>query len=147
MELVEMATQIVTAQASSQAMSTEELKEAVKGIFEELKHCARGEMSPADSLAHLIESPHLSIKNDHILCLECGRKMKLLGNKHLETHNMTPTEYKIKYGIKKTTSLSSRNLTHKRKRQAIARGAGAGLHKWRKENGYGHPEIIEGVGP
>lgn len=33
----------------------------------------------------------------YITCLECGKKMKKITNKHLSIHNMTPNDYRIKY--------------------------------------------------
>ena len=34
---------------------------------------------------------------DHIVCLECGEKMKTLSNTHLKTHGLTHSQYKMKH--------------------------------------------------
>lgn len=39
-------------------------------------------------------SVRASVKKDHVICLDCGKKMKML-KRHLSTeHNMTPEEYR-----------------------------------------------------
>lgn len=51
----------------------------------------------------------LSEKN-RIQCLECGEYLKKISNTHLRLHNMTETEYKLKYG---SNSLSSEAFREK----------------------------------
>lgn len=49
----------------------------------------------------------LSKEGNYVNCLECGRPMKIVNMTHLKTHNLTPTEYKLKYGIEIITSDAS----------------------------------------
>jgi hypothetical protein len=46
--------------------------------------------------------------NDYLICQICGEKLKSISNNHLQKHNITPNDYKLKYGIK---SLMSNTLT------------------------------------
>jgi predicted transcriptional regulator len=40
-----------------------------------------------------------SVRKDHIVCLDCGKRMKML-KRHLSTeHNMTPEEYKVRWNL------------------------------------------------
>jgi predicted transcriptional regulator len=40
-----------------------------------------------------------SVKPDHLVCLEDGKKLKMLG-RHLRTvHNMTPDRYRARWGL------------------------------------------------
>jgi hypothetical protein len=50
----------------------------------------------------------LSKKDNYLICSICGEKMKHINNSHLKTHNTTPEEYKLQYGI---NSLMSNSLT------------------------------------
>lgn len=44
-------------------------------------------------------SVRASIKRDHLVCLEDGKKMKML-KRHLKTeHNMTPDEYRTRWSL------------------------------------------------
>ena len=47
-------------------------------------------------------------EDDFLVCAICGEKMKTINNKHLETHNILPYEYKLKYCV---NSLMSNKLT------------------------------------
>lgn len=53
--------------------------------------------------------------DNNIICEVCGEKMKKLTNTHLKKHNITPTDYKIKYKkistVSKTTSILQSNKT------------------------------------
>lgn len=59
-----------------------------------------------------------SIGKDSITCLICGAKMTVL-TKHLkDAHKMEAKEYKAKFGLPKTQSLCSRNLSEAKRAQA-----------------------------
>ncbi len=52
-----------------------------------------------------------SILEDKIICLECGGEFKQLTGRHLASHNLTPTEYKKKYGFSMNTPLLAKSVT------------------------------------
>lgn len=46
-----------------------------------------------------VVSVRASVKKDHLVCLACGKKMKMI-KRHLNTeHSMTPKEYREAYGL------------------------------------------------
>ena len=63
-----------------------------------------------------------SIKASSIVCLECGKSFKVLGNRHLATHGLDAKSYREKYGMKKDTPLCAKDyLKASRERMASMR--------------------------
>ena len=69
-------------------------------------------------------SVRASVKNDHLVCLEDGKKLKML-RRHLMTHyNMTPDDYRAKWNLPKDYPMVAPNYTEKRR--ALAKEIGLG---------------------
>ncbi|WP_108810354.1 MucR family transcriptional regulator [Sphingorhabdus sp. Alg231-15] len=65
-----------------------------------------------------------SIKPDYIVCLEDGKKLKML-KRHLMTHyGMTPDEYRVKWGLPSNYPMVSPNYAEQRRELAKAIGLG-----------------------
>ncbi|MDR1126470.1 MAG: MucR family transcriptional regulator, partial [Deltaproteobacteria bacterium] len=59
-----------------------------------------------------------AIKEKSITCLECGRTFKLLSGIHLKkAHDLTPVQYREKYGYKKGTPLVCKSLQRERRKK------------------------------
>jgi predicted transcriptional regulator len=132
--LVEMCTDIVSAQAGHTAMSSEDIVESLRRVFRTLQEVQllggaaeneEGSVTPRD--------PQASIQRNQVLCLECGKAFKLLSNRHLALHDLTPRAYKHKYGIRMTQALSARTLSTRRSKLAKELGMGKQLAEWRAE--------------
>ena len=63
--------------------------------------------------------PLRSIQEHSITCLVCGQTFKQLSAKHLALHNLTPRDYRIRYGIPLRHPLSARDVSEKRRETAI----------------------------
>jgi len=132
--LVEMAAEIVQAQASKSSMSSDEIIASLKDVF-----CALTSMRSAESQdlnlgeipsgeAILAQEapqpmdPKDSIQENKIVCLECCAEMRQLTAKHLAGHGLTPKEYKKKWGFAMKQPLSAKALTKARSKAAKKRG-------------------------
>lgn len=134
--MVEMAAEIVVAQASNTRMSPEEVNESLIKTFEALKAIKAmeegGEAAPADSgLAEIRQNALKSIQRTKVVCLECAKEFKQLTNRHLALHGLNSKEYKKKWGIPARQSLAAKSLTAKRRKMAKERGLGEMLKKAR----------------
>lgn len=68
-----------------------------------------------------------SIQPDFIVCLEDGRCMKML-KRHLKTaYNMTPEQYRERWGLPSNYPMVAPNYA--KKRRSIAKGIGLGTHR------------------
>jgi predicted transcriptional regulator len=130
--LVEMSAEIVAAQARQRNLSPEEIAESLRKVFITLKQVQQSDngIEPEETVSR---DPQSSIQRNHVLCLECGKTFKLLSNRHLALHNLTPREYKLKYGIRMTQALSARTLSARRRKLAKDLGMGKQLAAWRAE--------------
>ena len=70
-----------------------------------------------------------SIKPDYIVCLEDGKKLKML-KRHLMTHyNMTPDEYRQKWGLAADYPMVAPNYAEQRR--SLAKKIGLGTKRGR----------------
>ena len=66
---------------------------------------------------------------DAIFCAECGKKFKSL-KRHLRTeHDLTPHDYRAKWGLKKDSPMVAANYSAARSELAKTRGLGQGGRK------------------
>ncbi len=78
-----------------------------------------------------------SVKPDYIVCLEDGKKMKML-KRHLMTHyNMTPDQYRAKWGLPADYPMVSPNYANQRRELAVQIGLGKSGRGGRKRKAIG----------
>jgi predicted transcriptional regulator len=136
--LVELCAEVVTAQAQSRQMTSDEVAGSIRTVFQTLQELAQHIQVPVEhetdvheTLALLRRQPQKAFQRTKVFCLECGKPFKLLSNRHLATHKLTPRAYKKKWGFPLRTSLSSQTLTARRRQLAKSRGMGSALAEWR----------------
>jgi len=115
----EKALEIVKAQASVRSMTTQEMTEMVRELSKELSNLAGGkkEEEPSEVVEQQQRPVKNSIREKSVICLECGKPFKVLTKRHLETHGLTPDEYKEKWGMKKNQALIAKELARQRKKK------------------------------
>lgn len=108
-------------------MPVDVIEQCLQAVFKTLQECQETSPEPVrelmpspqssllDSLRH---TPRSSIQPNCVYCLECGSALQLLSFRHLATHGLTHREYKRKWGLPLSTSLSARMITAKKRKQA-----------------------------
>ena len=90
--------QIVSAHVSNNHVDSNNLPELIQKVYSALSAV---ELSGGDAACKRPDPAvpiHKSIKPEYIICLEDGKKLKML-KRHLKTaYNMTPEEYKDRWG-------------------------------------------------
>ncbi len=130
--LVEMCAEIVAAQAGHTRLTPDEIGDSLCQVFRTLQDVQRTGQS-TDIEESIARDPQSSIQRNQVVCLECGKPFKLLSNRHLALHGLTPREYKQKHGIRMTQALSARTLSQRRRKLAKELGMGKQLAEWRAE--------------
>jgi predicted transcriptional regulator len=118
-EHVQHALEIVKAQASVRNMTEEEINSMVNRIASQLKEIIGNEGSPeqAQEGQKPAIDPKKAIRENSVVCLECGKKFKVLSKRHLAAHGLTPQEYREKWGFKKNTSMIAKSLARQRRKK------------------------------
>lgn len=109
---------ITQAQAGVRAMSAEEIVayavEVARGIHALVEGEATVPQAPEGGSSPIMD-PKKSIRENAVICLECGHKFKMLTRRHLSQHGLTPRQYREKYGFKKNASLACRSIQKMRR--------------------------------
>ena len=100
--LSELTTQIVAAYVSKNVVPALELPTVIASVYNALARVSPVDTQlPAEPATPLI--PAVSIKKsvtpDHIICLEDGKKFKSLKRHLSASYNLTPDEYRAKWGL------------------------------------------------
>ncbi len=139
---VKQALEIVKAQAGVRNMTEEEINSMVKSIAQSLKEVTEAQpteqkseqaSSPEEQTPHV--DPKKAIKEKSIVCLECGKSFKILTKKHLASHDITPEQYKEKWGYKKKQSLVCKSLARERRKKMQE------MQLWKKREKPQKPKI------
>lgn len=142
-KLLEIAAEIVQAQASLNRMSPEEIESTLARTYNALYKMQQAEAEGkgvagergADEVPVAEAAPpdpKASIQENKVVCLECGAEMRQLTANHLATHSMSPREYKKKWGFPLKQPLSARSLTKSRSKSAKKRGVPPELKEYQE---------------
>ena len=127
--IVDMTTDIVAAYVGNNVVSTADLPALIQSIHRALTGVVAGgevkEVAPKEPAVPLKRS----ITPDFLICLEDGRKFKSL-KRHLRTkYNMSPEDYRSKWGLPKDYPMVAPNYARARSELAKQMGLGQGGRK------------------
>ena len=128
-EIIEMTADIVSAYVGNNTVPATELPALIQNIHRALTSVS-GEAEPAPEAPREPAVPvRKSISPDFLVCLEDGRKFKSL-KRHLRTkYNMSPEEYRGKWGLPKDYLMVAPNYAKARSDLAKQMGLGQGGRK------------------
>ena len=120
--LVTLTADIVAAHVGNNSVAISDLAlliQTVHGALTGLGETAEPEVKQEPAV-----SIRASVKPDHIVCLEDGKKLKML-RRHLMTHyGMTPDDYRAKWGLPADYPMVAPNYAERRR--ALAKEIGLG---------------------
>ncbi len=121
-DLLGLTEKIVSAHVGNNAMSSSGLPNLIKTVHAALTNIiTAGEAPPTPEPAVPIKQ---SVTPSHIACLEDGKKFKML-KRHLRTdHNMTPKEYRERWGLAPDYPIVAPKYAQKRSELAKKIGLG-----------------------
>jgi len=98
-ELLKLASDIVAAYVSTNPLPANELPALLRSI-----HATLGALTGAQGADVLTsQKPAVSVKksvtNEYVICLEDGKKLKMLKRYLRSNYNLTPEEYRAKWGL------------------------------------------------
>jgi len=115
-----MVSTIVSAYVSNNSIAPNQLPELIATVHEALEADGEEEAARREPAVPIKKS----IKPDYIVCLEDGRKLKML-KRHLRTaFNMTPDQYRAKWGLPENYPMVAPKYAAKRSELAKKIGLG-----------------------
>jgi len=126
---IELAAEIVSAYVSNNSVPASDLPGLLNDVHSALVRVSSGVAVAAPEAAKPAVPPKKSITNDYIVCLEDGRKFKSL-KRHLRTqYNMSPEEYREKWGLAADYPMVA--PAYAKARSALAKQMGLGQQRRR----------------
>jgi predicted transcriptional regulator len=97
-DLLALTTEIVAAHVSNNTVSVSDLPQLINQVYNSLANIGNLPATPAERPQPAVPIKK-SIQQDYIVCLEDGKKLKML-KRHLKTaYNMTPEAYRERWGL------------------------------------------------
>lgn len=126
LELLNMTSTIVAAHVGHTSTKPEEIASLIDTVFNKLASISLPESGTYERPEPAVPICE-SITDDHLICLEDGRKMKMLKRHIGSVYNMTPEQYREKWGLPDHYPMVAPNYALKR--QQLAKKIGLGHHR------------------
>ena len=133
-EILKMTTEIVVSHASLTELTPEQLVQEIKDVHNPLASLESGEIleGPVSEKAEEtggVKKPSIPLKEivkaKHVVCLECGKKLKTLRTHLRKAHGLTPKEYYQRFDLDpKKFPLVCKEYSAARSQLAKSRGFG-----------------------
>jgi predicted transcriptional regulator len=122
--LIELTADVVAAYVSNNPVPASELPNLIADVHAALGRVGTAnEPAPAEKQKPAV-SPKRSVHDDYIICLEDGKKFKSL-KRHLMTHyNLSPEQYREKWGLDANYPMVAPNYAKARSQLAKKMGLG-----------------------
>jgi predicted transcriptional regulator len=121
--LITLTSDIVAAHVSNNSVAVSDLPILIQNVYTALSGL-QAEVAPPQPKPEPAVSVRASIKPDYIVCLEDGKKLKML-KRHLMTHyQMTPDDYRAKWGLPADYPMVAPNYADQRRSLAKKIGLG-----------------------
>ncbi len=134
-DVLRMAVDIVAAYVSSNQIQSGQISEAINSVFGSLNALNNGAGNPSRKDQKPAVSIRRSITPDFIVCLEDGKKMKMLKRHLRTTFAMTPEDYRSKWDLPSDYPMVAPNYAKKRSEFAKKIGLGKNSGKKKKATG------------
>lgn len=122
-ELLALTSEIVSSHVANNTVEKGDLVELIQSVYGKLNDIASGEDEKKQNLTPAVPVKK-SVTADHIICLEDGKKLKMLKRHLMTAYGLTPDEYRAKWGLPSDYPMVAPNYAAKR--QELAKKIGLG---------------------
>lgn len=124
---------IIKAYLKKNELPKEQLRSLIHSVHQALKHQENGNGETLSNVNQPAIPVSKSITPDYLICLEDGRRLKML-KRYLRSHfRMTPEEYRVKWGLPADYPMVAPNYARMRSEFARQTGLGHGRTPRRKK--------------
>ena len=124
-ELLELTAEIVVAHVGNNTLPVSDLPSLIEDVYKTLRNL--GDASPDPEQLTPAVPVKKSVFPDYIICLENGKKLKMLKRHLMTAYNMTPEEYREKWGLPHDYPMVAPNYAAAR--SALAKKMGLGQRR------------------
>ena len=125
-ELLRMTADLVAAYVSNNTLPAAQLTEVINAVYGSLKSLEGQVAPPQPELLKPAVPIRKSVTPEFLICLEDGKKLKMLKRHLRSTYNMTPDEYRSKWGLAPDYPMVAPNYAERRSEFAKKIGLGRG---------------------
>lgn len=122
-ELLSLTADIVSAHVGNNLVGVSDLPTLIGGVYAALSSLGAAPAPPAAKQEPAV-SIRASIKPEYLVCLEDGKKMKLLKRHLMIHHRMTPNAYRAKWNLSSDYPMVAPDYAARRRALAIEAGLG-----------------------
>jgi predicted transcriptional regulator len=98
-ELLRMTAEVVSAYVSNNTLATGQLADVIQAVYNSLRGLEGQVAEPAAEPQKPAVAIRKSVTPEFLICLEDGKKLKMLKRHLRSTYNLTPDEYRAKWGL------------------------------------------------
>jgi predicted transcriptional regulator len=123
-QLLRMTTEVVAAYVSNNTLPTGQLADVIASVYSSLRALDHGPMDGRGDAIKPAVPVRKSITPDYLICLEDGKKLKMLKRHLRSTYGLTPDAYRAKWGLPADYPMVAPNYAQAR--SAFAKQIGLG---------------------
>lgn len=122
-DLLTLTADIVSSHVANNTVAVSDLPNLIENVYNALSQLGSAPVK-VETKQEPAVSVRSSVKPDYIICLEDGKKLKML-KRHLMTHyNMTPEQYRAKWNLPADYPMVAPNYANQRRQLAKKIGLG-----------------------
>ena len=114
-DLLEMTAEVAAAYVSNNVVPSDELPDLISRIHSALASAGTVESEPEPEKQKPAVSVRRSITPEHLICLEDGKKLKMLKRYLRSQYNLSPDEYRRKWNLPSDYPMVAPNYAEKRR--------------------------------
>jgi predicted transcriptional regulator len=122
--MVSLTADIVSAHLSNNTVAVSDIPNLIANVHGALKGLSNGETVAEPERPEPAVSIRSSVKPDYIVCLEDGKKLKMLRRHLMTAYNMTPEQYRARWNLPADYPMTAPNYAETRRSLAKQIGLG-----------------------
>ena len=122
-DILALSADVVSSYVGNNSLQPQQVTEMLRAVFETMNDLTGPVEEEPEQLVPAVPIKK-SITDDFIICLEDGKKLKMLKRHLMAAYNMTPDDYREKWGLKADYPMVAPNYAAKR--QELAKKIGLG---------------------
>jgi predicted transcriptional regulator len=122
--LAELTAEIVSSYVSNNEIALSDVATLITAVGSQMAKVGAAVKLPAEEKPEPAVPVRRSVRPDHLVCLICGKKQKLLKRHLALEHELTPNRYRETFGLKPDYPMVAPNYAQQRRELALSFGLG-----------------------